>query len=147
MKNFLDYSFFRFNLALPYCFSLLSVGFCRLSHFEIIRYIAKSLIVISRYSFVEIQLKKENLKCFLDARVWAPKPVYRSPIWPEYATVQIYEYQTQMYQLLSKIYLQPQSRLTLPNLIPDDKRKLTYIFISTLSFRDTPKKCGKKNLG
>ena len=36
--------------------------------------------------FVEIQLKKENWKCFLGARVWAPKLVCWSPKQPEYVT-------------------------------------------------------------
>ena len=37
--------------------------------------------------FVEIQLKKENLKsAFFGTRVWEPKLVYQSPKWPEYFT-------------------------------------------------------------
>ena len=36
--------------------------------------------------FVEIELKKENLKCFLGTRVWVPKLVYWSPKWSEYIT-------------------------------------------------------------
>ena len=40
--------------------------------------------------FVEIQLKKENLKSvFWGARVWVAKPVYRSPKLPGNVTVLI----------------------------------------------------------
>ena len=37
--------------------------------------------------FVEIQLKEENLKYFLHAKVSAPKLVYQSPKQPEYVTI------------------------------------------------------------
>ena len=30
--------------------------------------------------------EKENLNFFLCAKVWAPKPLYQSPKWPEYIT-------------------------------------------------------------
>ena len=36
--------------------------------------------------FIEVQLKEENLKYFLRAKVSAPKPVYQSPKRPEYVT-------------------------------------------------------------
>ena len=54
----------QFLLSLqPICLNvfLFSLNFCILSHFKIIRYIMKSMITTSVY-FVEIQLRKENLK-------------------------------------------------------------------------------------
>ena len=65
--------------ALSHCLSFLSAFFI-LSHFKIIRG-----IIIDRHFnkfFVEIQLKKENLKNVF----WAPKLVYRSPKRSEYVT-------------------------------------------------------------
>ena len=35
------------------------------------------------YETIEIQQKEENLKYFLGAKVWAPKPAY----WSQYVTV------------------------------------------------------------
>ena len=88
--------FFRFDDSFFFCFNLFvlffffSLHFCILSHFEIIRCIVKLLIATLTYFFVEIQLKKRKLeKCFLGARVWAPKPIYWSPKQPEYITVDI----------------------------------------------------------
>ena len=52
------------DIFLSYFF-LLFLHFCLLSHFEIIKCIVKSLIA----TFVEIQLKKENLKSVF----WAPE--------------------------------------------------------------------------
>ena len=45
---------------------------------------SKLIRLLIQLSFVEIQLKKRNLKCFLGAGVWAPKLVYQSPKRPEY---------------------------------------------------------------
>ena len=52
---------------------LFCLHFCLLRNFEIIRYTVKSLFAI-QHIFVEVQLKKENLKNVF----WAPKPVYTS---------------------------------------------------------------------
>ena len=75
---------------LGYCFIvfLFCLHFCLLSHFKIIRCIVKLLIATSTYFFVEIQLKKENLKTvFWVPGFWAPKRVYWSPKQLEYVTV------------------------------------------------------------
>ena len=53
-----------------------------LIHFKIIRCIVKLLFAALIYIFAEIQLKKIG-KCFLGVRIWASKPVYRSPKQPE----------------------------------------------------------------
>ena len=84
-NTFLDSFIFCFNLFLSHCFSVLS-AFLSSSSFQNNQ---RHCEIIDCYFnvFVEIQLKIENLKCFLGARVWVPKPVHQSPKRPEYVTV------------------------------------------------------------
>ena len=65
-NTFVDNFFFHFNVFLSHYES----------HYEIIRYMMKLLVA----TFVEINLKKENLRSVL----WVPKLVYQSPKWPGY---------------------------------------------------------------
>ena len=58
---------------------LFCLCFYILTHFKIVGCIVESLITTSKCFFVEILMKKENLKCFLGATVWMPKSVYCSP--------------------------------------------------------------------
>ena len=46
----------------------------------------KSWITISTYFLLKYNKERKPKKGFLSARAWAPKPVYRSPTWPEYVT-------------------------------------------------------------
>ena len=93
-------------ISLSHCFSLLSAFLyskpfrSNLMHCEI----------IDRYFnifFVKIQLKKELGKCFLGARVWVLKPVYRSPKWSEYITA----YNEPKLQTLGAFHLSQNSEL------------------------------------
>ena len=73
-----DSFFFRFYLLLSYCFFLLSAFLSSKSF----RYNQIHCEIIDRYFnvfFVEIQLKKDNLKCFLGARVVCPNRYTRLP--------------------------------------------------------------------
>ena len=79
-----EWKHFRWQILLslqPICLIvfLFCLHFCILSHFEIIRCIAKSLIATSTYFLLEYNWKKKTWKVFLGARVWEPKLVYRSP--------------------------------------------------------------------
>ena len=74
---FADILLFLFYVLLSHCFFRLSAFLYSMSfrnndalwnHCEIV--------------FAEIQMKQKNLKSVF----WAPKPVYRSPKWPEYVT-------------------------------------------------------------
>ena len=60
-NTFVDSFFFGFNVFWLHLFSLLS-HFCLLSHFEIIRSIAKLLITTSTYFLLKHNRKKENVK-------------------------------------------------------------------------------------
>ena len=51
---------------------------------ETIRCIVRSFIATSTYFLLKHHWKRKLEKCFLGARVWAPKLVYRSPKRPEY---------------------------------------------------------------
>ena len=42
------------------------------------------------FFFLNTAEKRKLEKCFLGCRVWAPKPVYRSPKQPEYVTTQCF---------------------------------------------------------
>ena len=87
IDNFLLFYFFNFSTSFCLDVFFFFLHFCLLSHFEMIRYIVKSLSLLQRF-FVEMQLKKENLTStyFLGARVWALKPVYWPPKQPGYVT-------------------------------------------------------------
>ena len=83
MKTFsLTVSFFALT-SLSTVF-LLS-AFCILSHFKII-------IFWNHWSLLQLIFcwntteKRKRERCFSGVRVWAPKPVYRSPKRPEYVT-------------------------------------------------------------
>ena len=91
-NTFLDSFIFCFNHFLSHCFSVLS-AFLSSSSFQNNQRHCEIIDCFFNV-FVEIQLKIENLKCFLGARVWVPKPVHQSPKRPEYVTV----YTPQMHQ-------------------------------------------------
>ena len=65
-------------------------------------------VITDRYFnvfFVEIQLKKGNLKYFLGAKVWVPKQLCRSPKRPEYITALVTAITVS--NILQKIILEP----------------------------------------
>ena len=76
---------------MSFCFTvfLFCLHFYLLSHFKIIRCNVKSFTPTSMHflQFIATSTEKRKLeKCFLGARVWAPKPVYQFPKQPEYIT-------------------------------------------------------------
>ena len=79
-------------------FFLVSLYACLLSHFKVIRCIAKLLIATSTYFLFKYSWKKKLNKCFLGARFWVHKLVCWSPWIPHWVYVYIF---TMYFMLLS----------------------------------------------
>ena len=74
------------STSLSHCFSLLS-AFLYSQPFQNIKMHCEIIDHHFNTFLVGIQLKNRKLESVLcDARVWVPKPVYRSPKRPEYVT-------------------------------------------------------------
>ena len=110
-NTFVDSLFLRFKLLLSHCSSVPSEFLSPkpFMHCEIID------CCFSLF-FVEIPLKKENLKYFLGTTIWASKLVYRSPKRPEYGTA--------IFALSFRIYSKENRSLT------GDHQQITFEFFN-----------------